>query len=154
MLGEREVAARCASRPSEQVLAAVEFADASPEPPLDTLYENLYVVGDRRSGWYAVDERSPEPHRGEREDERCRRAARELAEAGAAYAGQQPAPGRRSGHGPVEDADDAPRRPSEAEAETTRSARPRTALMADAADARGAARRDGGGDARATSRSS
>ena len=51
-----------------EVLAAVEFAEASPEPALDTLYENLYVL-DERAGWYAVDERSPEPHRGEREDE-------------------------------------------------------------------------------------
>ena len=53
-------------------MAAVEFADASPEPPLDTLYENLYVL-DSDAGWYAVDERSPEPHRGEREEERCPR---------------------------------------------------------------------------------
>ena len=80
----------------EQVLAAVEFADASPEPPLDTLYENLYVL--EGEGWYAVDERSPEPHRGEREEESMPEAARELAEAGAAYAGQpdgpRPEPGR------------------------------------------------------------
>ena len=51
---------RSASEADEQVMEAVEFADASPEPPLDTLYDNLYVVG-RRSGWYAVDERSPSP---------------------------------------------------------------------------------------------
>ena len=37
-------------------------------------------------GWYAVDERSPDPHRGEREAEASQRA-KELAEAGAAYAG-------------------------------------------------------------------
>jgi len=75
---------------AEAVLAAVEFADASPEPPLDTLYESLYVL-DSAAGWYAVDERSPEPHRGERED-RMPAAARELAEAGAAYAGQPDGP--------------------------------------------------------------
>ncbi|HEX8958913.1 MAG TPA: hypothetical protein VF770_03735, partial [Solirubrobacterales bacterium] len=41
--------------------------------------------------WYAVDERSPEPHRGEHEEE-IPAAARELAEAGAAYAGQPDGP--------------------------------------------------------------
>jgi hypothetical protein len=38
-----------------------------------------------------VDERSPEPHRGEREDH-MPEAARELAEAGAAYAGRPDGP--------------------------------------------------------------
>jgi len=91
VLGEREVQ-EVRDKAEEAVTAAVEFADASPEPPLDTLYENLYVL-DSAAGWYAVDERSPEPHRGERED-RMPDAARELAEAGAAYAGQ-PASGER-----------------------------------------------------------
>jgi hypothetical protein len=36
-------------------------------------------------GWYSVDERSPEPHRGERERD-AGELAHELAEAGAAYA--------------------------------------------------------------------
>jgi pyruvate dehydrogenase E1 component alpha subunit len=91
VLGEREVR-EVRDRAEGAVREAVEFADASPEPALDTLYESLYVL-DSAAGWYAVDERSPEPHRGERED-RMPEAARELAEAGAAYAGQ-PAPGRR-----------------------------------------------------------
>jgi Dehydrogenase E1 component len=91
VLGEREV--RQARDAAEQtVVAAVEFAEASPEPPLDTMYENLYALDDP-GGWYAVDERSPEPHRGERED-RMPDAARELAEAGAAYA-EQPDDRRR-----------------------------------------------------------
>ena len=90
VLGEREVR-EVREKADEQVLAAVEFAEASPEPPLDSLYENLYVLGGD-AGWYAVDERSPEPHRGEREDEAMPDAARELAEAGAAYAGQPSAP--------------------------------------------------------------
>jgi len=88
VLGEREVA-EVRSKADEAVEAAVEFADASPEPPLDTLYDKLYVL-DSDDAWYAVDERSPEPHRGEDEG-RMPDAARELAEAGAAYAGQ-PAP--------------------------------------------------------------
>ncbi len=72
-------------RPTRAVEAAVEFAEASPEPALDTMYENLYAQTEP-GGWYAVDERSPEPHRGEDEAE-MPAAARELAEAGAAYAG-------------------------------------------------------------------
>jgi pyruvate dehydrogenase E1 component alpha subunit len=91
VLGEREVQ-EVRDKAEAKVTEAVEFADASPEPALDTLYENLYVV-DSEAGWYAVDERSPQPHRGEREGS-MPDAARELAEAGAAYAGQ-PEPGPR-----------------------------------------------------------
>jgi pyruvate dehydrogenase E1 component alpha subunit len=50
-----------------RVLEAVAFADASEEPPLDTLYDNLYVLGENVPGWYAIDERSPQPFPGERE---------------------------------------------------------------------------------------
>ena len=63
VLGEREVR-EVRDKAEEAVTAAVEFADASPEPPLDTLYENLYVVTDTM-GWYAVDERSPAAAPGE-----------------------------------------------------------------------------------------
>jgi pyruvate dehydrogenase E1 component alpha subunit len=90
VLGEREVQA-VRDKAEELVLAAVEFAEASPEPALDSLYENLYVVGEDE-GWYAVDERSPTPHRGEREEGAMPDAARKLAEAGAAYAGQPSGP--------------------------------------------------------------
>ncbi len=85
ILGEREVG-QAREAAEEGVTAAVEFADASPEPPLDTMYENLYAQTEP-GGWYAVDERSPEPHRGE-DEAQMPDAARELAEAGAAYAGQ------------------------------------------------------------------
>ncbi|MDX6590366.1 MAG: pyruvate dehydrogenase component alpha subunit [Solirubrobacterales bacterium] len=91
VLGEREVG-QAREKADKVVEAAVEFADASPEPPLDTMYENLYAQTDA-GGWYAVDERSPEPHRGE-DEERMPAAARELAEAGAAYA-EQPEEGGR-----------------------------------------------------------
>jgi pyruvate dehydrogenase E1 component alpha subunit len=87
VLGEREVQ-EVRDKADATVLAAVEFADASDEPALDTLYENLYVL-DSGNAWYAVDERSPELHRGEHEGE-MPDAARELAEAGAAYAEQGP----------------------------------------------------------------
>jgi pyruvate dehydrogenase E1 component alpha subunit len=89
VLGEREVR-EVRDKAEATVLEAVEFAEASPEPALDTLYENLYAVTDSE-GWYAVDERSPEPHRGE-DEEHMPAAARELAEAGAAYAGQPDGP--------------------------------------------------------------
>src|SRR5918994_343665 len=83
-------------RAEERVMAAVEFADASPEPALETMYDNLYVLGDEAiGGWYAVDERTPETHPGEMERELgAEGEVRKLAEAGAAYAGQA---GRRRG---------------------------------------------------------
>jgi pyruvate dehydrogenase E1 component alpha subunit len=96
LVGEGELS-ELRRRAEETVMEAVEFAEASPEPPLDSLYDNLYVVGER--GWYAVDERTPHPHRGEAEREAAEQErVRRLAEAGAAYAGQ-PAQtaGRRPG---------------------------------------------------------
>jgi pyruvate dehydrogenase E1 component alpha subunit len=70
----------------ERVDEAVEFADNSAFPDLDSLYDDIYVYGDQVKGWYAVDERAPEPHRGEEERD-AGDIAHELAEAGAAYAG-------------------------------------------------------------------
>ncbi len=87
VLGEREVA-QAREMADQEVARAVEFAEASPEPALDTMYEHLYALTDYPGGWYAVDERSPEPHRGEHEAEMPARA-RELAEAGAAYADEE-----------------------------------------------------------------
>jgi pyruvate dehydrogenase E1 component alpha subunit len=87
MLSEED-RAQMRERIEERVLAAVEFADASPEPPLDTLYDHLYVVGDQVPGWYAVDERAPQPFAGEREGDELTGEAKRLAEAGAAYGGQ------------------------------------------------------------------
>src|SRR5262249_26448980 len=67
------------------VIAAVEFADNSPEPALDSLYDHLYVLGDQVPGWYGVDERSPDSHAAEEERAATERARR-LAERGAEYA--------------------------------------------------------------------
>jgi pyruvate dehydrogenase E1 component alpha subunit len=53
-----------------RVDAAVAFADASPHPPPESLYDDIYVLGGQVRGWWSLDERSPEPHRGE--DERNR----------------------------------------------------------------------------------
>ena len=84
-IDEEEIAAM-RERAEQIVLEAVAFADASPEPDLDSLYDHLYVVGEQVPGWYAVDERSPDPHPGE-EERRAGERAQELAERGAAYAG-------------------------------------------------------------------
>jgi hypothetical protein len=102
LLAERVVDERAIeeldARVEAEVLAAVEFADSSPEPPLDTLYDHLYVLGTQEPGWYAVDERAPTPFAGERERDRLEGEAKRLAEAGAAYGGQAAShTGRRSG---------------------------------------------------------
>ena len=97
MISEEE-AEEIRERVERRVLDAVEFADNSPEPPLESLYDHLYVVGDQVPGWYAVDERTPEPHRGEEEREvGAAGEARKLAEAGAAYAGSESPRGRHPG---------------------------------------------------------
>ena len=70
----------------ETVDASVQFADDSPFPDLDSLYDNVYVFTDEAPAWWTVDERTPEVHRGERERE-AGELPHELAEQGAAYAG-------------------------------------------------------------------
>jgi pyruvate dehydrogenase E1 component alpha subunit len=51
----------------ERVDGAVAFADASPHPSPNALYDDIYVLGDQVRGWYSVDERTPTLHRGEDE---------------------------------------------------------------------------------------
>jgi len=46
---------------------AVAFADNSPNPPPESLYDDIYVLGGQVRGWWSLDERSPTPHRGEDE---------------------------------------------------------------------------------------
>jgi pyruvate dehydrogenase E1 component alpha subunit len=75
----------------EIVTEAVAFADASPEPPLESLYDHLYVGSETLPGWYAVDERTPDSHPGEEERDATKRA-HELAEKGAAYGGKEVQP--------------------------------------------------------------
>jgi pyruvate dehydrogenase E1 component alpha subunit len=71
----------------EEVDEAVKFADESPFPELDSLYDDIYVLeGDRAPAWWSVDERSPEVHRGEEERD-AGELPHELAKKGAAYAG-------------------------------------------------------------------
>jgi pyruvate dehydrogenase E1 component alpha subunit len=84
----------------EIVDEAVRFADESPFPDLDSLYDNVYVVDSDVPAWWTVDERSPEVHRGEQERE-AGKIPHELAEAGAAYAnvGDREARARRQQKG-------------------------------------------------------
>jgi pyruvate dehydrogenase E1 component alpha subunit len=91
----------------ETVDEAVQFADQSPFPDLDSLYDDVYVFSGDAPGWWTVDERSPEVHRGERERE-AGELPHQLAEAGAAYAnvGDQEARNRRRSK--VDDDEDEP----------------------------------------------
>jgi len=82
VLDEGDVS-RIREEADQTVKEAVEFADQSSEPALETLYDELYVVGETM-GWYAVDERSPEPHRGEYGED-APDLAKELAESGAEH---------------------------------------------------------------------
>jgi pyruvate dehydrogenase E1 component alpha subunit len=65
---------------------AVKFADGSPFPDLDSLYDDIYVFDSDVPAWWTVDERSPEVHRGEHERQ-SGEVPHRLAEQGAAYAG-------------------------------------------------------------------
>jgi pyruvate dehydrogenase E1 component alpha subunit len=49
----------------ERLDAAVAFADDSPFPPPESLYDHIYVLGDQVRGWYSVDTRAPTVQRGE-----------------------------------------------------------------------------------------
>ena len=125
----------------ERVLEAVAFADASAEPPLDTLYDNLYVVGDEEEGWYAVDERTPQPFRGEREREASEASGevRKLHEAGAAYGGRSPVrssedAGEDAGEGEEPGAEDEVENPGEAVEHTEDREEPEGAASEDGAE--------------------
>jgi pyruvate dehydrogenase E1 component alpha subunit len=82
----------------ERVDEAVKFADNSPFPELDSLYDHVYLYTGDIPGWWTIDERSPEVHRGERERE-AGDLPHQLAEQGAAYAsvGDAQARKRRTG---------------------------------------------------------
>jgi pyruvate dehydrogenase E1 component alpha subunit len=55
---------------------AVAFADRSPHPEPESLYDDIYVLGGQVRGWYSVDERSAGVHRGEHEREMSQDGAR------------------------------------------------------------------------------
>jgi len=91
------------SEAQERIEEAVEFAENSPFPDLAALYDDVYVMeGSSPHAWWLVDQRSPETHRGEAERD-AGDVAQELAEAGAAYAGEDVTSERRSRHTPRDD---------------------------------------------------
>jgi pyruvate dehydrogenase E1 component alpha subunit len=107
VLGEEEIE-KLDREEMATVDEAVKFADGSPFPDLDSLYDDIYVLeGGDVPGWWSVDERSPEVHRGELERE-AGELPHELAEAGAAYAavGEQHARHRREEEDQEEPADE------------------------------------------------
>jgi pyruvate dehydrogenase E1 component alpha subunit len=67
-------------RIDEEALAtldeAVQFADDSPHPEPESLYDDLYVLGGQVRGWYSVDSRSPGVHPGEEERQLAQDGAR------------------------------------------------------------------------------
>jgi len=84
------------SEAQKRIEEAVEFAENSPFPDLAALYDDVYVMeGSSPHAWWLVDQRSPETHRGEAERD-AGDVAQELAEAGAAYAGEDVTSERRS----------------------------------------------------------
>ena len=93
---QEEVAFELDKKAIEAVDESVQFADNSPFPDLDSLYDDVYVYNSDVPAWWTVDERSPEVHRGEQERE-AGDIPHQLAEAGAAYAnvGDQKARSRR-----------------------------------------------------------
>lgn len=67
---DRDAIEQLDAQAARRVDEAVAFADASPFPAPESLYDDVYALGDQVRGWYSVDERSPEPHKGEDERER------------------------------------------------------------------------------------
>ena len=71
LIDEEIISAEDREKMDDEVLArvdeAVQFADHSPFPPPEALYDDIYVLGDQVRGWYSVDERSAGVHRGEEE---------------------------------------------------------------------------------------
>jgi Dehydrogenase E1 component len=55
---------------------AVQFADDSPHPEPESLYDDIYVLGGQVRGWYSVDARAAGVHRGEDERDMSQDGAR------------------------------------------------------------------------------
>ena len=127
-------------------MAAVEFAEASPEPALDTLYENLYVLDSDRlvRGRRAQPRAAPRRARGGVDaggGARARRGGRRL---------RRPARRRRGRTRPrtaTPELGVEPEVAQEVEDQEVGRAPRRRGADGDPAHARGAARRDGRGDA-------
>jgi pyruvate dehydrogenase E1 component subunit alpha len=92
---------------TERVDEAVAFADESPFPTPESLYDNVYVLGDQVRGWYAIDERGAGVRKGEEihEDAPEGRADMERFEATAAEA-RDDDPGADDDEKPADEAQD------------------------------------------------
>jgi pyruvate dehydrogenase E1 component alpha subunit len=55
----------------ERIDEAVTFAEESDFPPPESIYDHVYALGDQVKGWYSVDTRSSELHKGEDERKRA-----------------------------------------------------------------------------------
>ncbi len=75
----------------DEVERAVEFAEQAAFPELDTLYDDVYVLGDQVRGWYSVDVRGPGAVKGE--EIASAPQLQELAQAGAAHGDDEEATG-------------------------------------------------------------
>jgi pyruvate dehydrogenase E1 component alpha subunit len=64
---EQEAIERLDEEAVKRIDEAVEFADQSPFPAPESLYDDVYVLGKQVKGWYSVDERSAGVHKGEDE---------------------------------------------------------------------------------------
>src|SRR5262245_8757893 len=69
---------------------AVAFADDSPPPAPESLYDDVYVLGGQVHGWYSVDERSAGVHKGEDERALAKDGARTPETDGRASTGEIP----------------------------------------------------------------
>src|SRR5919202_1724581 len=83
---------------------AVQFADDSPHPEPESLYDDIYVLGGQVRGWYSVDARAAGIHRGEDERDLSQDGARR--EQFEAVVESQSAEVGESGSGPSDSAKD------------------------------------------------
>jgi pyruvate dehydrogenase E1 component alpha subunit len=95
----------------ERIDHAVQFADESAFPPPESLYDDVYVLGQQVRGWYSVDERSAGVHKGEDERDMARQ------EVPGAPAYDEHAKKKSQGAGPSDDAQDTETDAGEEEAE-------------------------------------
>jgi len=129
----------------EVVDEATKFADNSPFPDLDSLYDDIYVFNEDEDvpAWWTVDERSPVPHRGERERE-AGEVPHDLAEKGAAYANVGDRKSRQSGSPQDQDQEGSQQGPGEEQANDSEDASAQAA--ADPEEAEGGEEASGEGE--------
>ena len=88
-------------------LMTINFSLLAMDQIINSAASIRYMFGGQVRGWYSIDERSPDVHRGEHEAQAAE-VAHELAEAGAAYArvGDAEERSRRQSRGADEEGDE------------------------------------------------